>query len=48
MSTLEQLTQLRTLAEQKINEASNQQAIDELCRSYNKLNWDILHVGKGF
>ena len=30
MSTLEQLTQLRTLAEQKINEASNQQAIDEL------------------
>ena len=30
MSTLEQLTQLRTLAEQKITEASNQQAIDEL------------------
>ncbi len=30
MSTLEQLTQLRTLAEQKIAEASNQQVIDEL------------------
>ena len=26
----------------------DKQAIDELCRSYNKLNWDILHVGKGF
>lgn len=26
----------------------NRQDIDELCRSYNKLNWDILHTGKGF
>lgn len=26
----------------------NKQNIDELCRSYGKLNWDILHTGKGF
>lgn len=26
----------------------NKQSVDELCQSYNKLNWDILHTSKGF
>lgn len=37
-----------TLRHSSLQYLKDKRNIDELCRSYNKLNWDILHASKGF